>query len=259
MLVRRTLGLVALVGWMSGCVPMQPGYQPNPNPSFQVDDSSIKDVWGRGQSWIALHSKLKIQTATDYLIETYGTQASNYDVDTFAYRVVRSPLGSGRSQIDISCVAANMFYGSAAAVHANELADYMRAGAAPVAAPVAATTAPIAPISEPTAPLLVSVRDQNGSPVPDAEIRYGWKSDADVQQGAPAQLSKTAHANQSGQVELAVPPGRLVEARAVRGDTASDIRSGYANPGGTPSPIELVLPARKPTAGRKIQQPPKAQ
>lgn len=63
-------------------------------------------MWERAQVWVAQNSRLKIQTATNVLIETYG--AGSYD-PTLAMRVLKEPMGGGAYRIVFSGGCNNMF------------------------------------------------------------------------------------------------------------------------------------------------------
>lgn len=63
-------------------------------------------AWESAQVWIAQNSRLKIQTATNVLIETYGS--GQYD-PTLSMRVLKEPIGSGNYRIVFSGGCNNMF------------------------------------------------------------------------------------------------------------------------------------------------------
>ncbi len=63
-------------------------------------------AWEAAQVWVAQNSRLKIQTATNVLIETYGS--GQYD-PTLAMRVLKEPQGSGKYRIVFSGGCNNMF------------------------------------------------------------------------------------------------------------------------------------------------------
>lgn len=58
--------------------------------------------WTRAQVWVADHSRYKIQTATDAVIQTYGPIEWRPDL---AYKVTREAKadGSARIRIDATC------------------------------------------------------------------------------------------------------------------------------------------------------------
>ncbi len=97
---------------------------------FEIDAPAVADTWGRAQSWIARHSTRKIQTVTDFLIETYGPQTATLGELNFAYQVVRSPLPGGRSKITVSCSSNSALdeYIQQASDYAHLLALYMATG-----------------------------------------------------------------------------------------------------------------------------------
>lgn len=99
--------------------------------TFELADADVKDAWGRAQAWIAQNSGVKIQTATDYLIETYGTQLAGITETVFAYQVTRAPLGGGRSQISVKCTAPRMGWNDTALENAKTLALFMVTGKLP--------------------------------------------------------------------------------------------------------------------------------
>ena len=68
------------------------------------EGADCTDMWQRAQLWVANHSKWKIQTATDVLIETFnpiGYQPS------YGFSVTREPLGNGRYRISMALHCGN--------------------------------------------------------------------------------------------------------------------------------------------------------
>ncbi|HKN65977.1 MAG TPA: hypothetical protein VJW73_06850, partial [Gemmatimonadaceae bacterium] len=66
--------------------------------------TDCKGDWERAQLWIVKHSKWKIQTATDVLVETYNP--SEYD-PSFGFTATKEPLGNGRYKISLNAKCAN--------------------------------------------------------------------------------------------------------------------------------------------------------
>ena len=69
--------------------------------------SESESVWGRAQTWITRYSTMKIQTVSDYVIETFNvTPATNGDLWAgaipFAYSVTREPSTDG-VKITVKC------------------------------------------------------------------------------------------------------------------------------------------------------------
>lgn len=85
-----------------------------------VKDSELK--WALAQSFIAKYSPMKIQTVTDYLIETYNP----YDT-SFGYKVVRTPLEEG-DEFDVRCLSDNLFLMNVANQNAHIFAYYLVTG-----------------------------------------------------------------------------------------------------------------------------------
>lgn len=64
---------------------------------FEIDKTDGTDAWGRAQSFISKYSPMKLQTVTDYVLETYNS------VDyAFSYNVTKAPL-KDKYQITVQC------------------------------------------------------------------------------------------------------------------------------------------------------------
>lgn len=61
--------------------------------------------WQRAQAWVAKHSRMKIQTATDILIETHNV-TNNYA--WWSFHVMREPVPGGY-RVTMGCQCGNMF------------------------------------------------------------------------------------------------------------------------------------------------------
>lgn len=55
---------------------------------FRVAKSQGADAWGRAQGFVAKYAGMKVQTVSDYILETYNSHDG-----LFAYSVSRSPVG----------------------------------------------------------------------------------------------------------------------------------------------------------------------
>jgi len=53
---------------------------------FNISNKSELITWGRIQSWIGKYSTLKIQVATDFVVQTYGAEYGQ-----FGYHATRTP------------------------------------------------------------------------------------------------------------------------------------------------------------------------
>lgn len=61
--------------------------------SFSLPKSET-DPWGRAQSFVHKYSSMKLQTATDFVIDTYNPTASSMGASLqYAYTVSRAPIG----------------------------------------------------------------------------------------------------------------------------------------------------------------------
>jgi hypothetical protein len=109
--MRKLLFPVLVIGSLTGCATtgqnaaglkqeFQAGIQ-------QCDGKEACDAaWEAAQVWVAQNSRLKIQTATNVLIETYG--GGQYD-PTLSMRVLKEPSGNGKYRIVFSGGCNNMF------------------------------------------------------------------------------------------------------------------------------------------------------
>jgi len=91
---------------------------------FVIPTDEAELAWGRIQGFLGKYSSMKIQTATDYVVETYNPAQSAVD---FGYSIVRTPVEEG-VEIVIRCVTGNMFCRREADLNAHILAHYARAG-----------------------------------------------------------------------------------------------------------------------------------
>jgi hypothetical protein len=92
--------------------------------TFRVPRASAEDTWGRISAWIGRYSSMKIQTASDYIIETFNP--GNWGAQ-FGYRVNRSPL-EGEMEFSITCETNSSGEEKAATRNAHILAYYARTG-----------------------------------------------------------------------------------------------------------------------------------
>jgi hypothetical protein len=92
--------------------------------SFTVAKDEAPDAWGRAQSFVGRFSSMKLQTATDFVIQTYNP--TNYNV-AFGYYVTRTPVGA-EHQIDVQCVQGNPFSSGDGNTNAHIAALYIATG-----------------------------------------------------------------------------------------------------------------------------------
>ena len=63
-------------------------------------------MWQRAQLWIAKNSEVKIQTATDVLIQTFGAESTT---TTITYTVTREPVGVDSYTVEMQAGCGNWF------------------------------------------------------------------------------------------------------------------------------------------------------
>lgn len=72
---------------------------------FTIPKENNEDTWGRIQSFIGKYSSMKIQTATDFVIETYNPSESDVK---YGYSVTKTPIGD-EYEIEVRCYCGNIF------------------------------------------------------------------------------------------------------------------------------------------------------
>ena len=104
-------------------------YQPT---TVSVPNDRFQEAWGRAQSFLARYSSMKMQTVTDYVLDTYNplknsTGTTNMFV-AYGYSVSRMLSGGGTNLISVKCVSNNMFANEYAKRNAQILAHYIETG-----------------------------------------------------------------------------------------------------------------------------------
>ena len=124
------VSVVAYAGKRSALTPEQHNYitaLPNIPTEFEVPKQEADDAWARAQTFIAEHSPLRIQTASDYIVETYKPM----DLKAlYGYRVARTPAGDAY-QFKVTCVGLTRSVASNARMNAHILANYIKTGNLP--------------------------------------------------------------------------------------------------------------------------------
>lgn len=104
------LAILVLAALAAGCATSPGGadFKAQFDASIPVcsGDAECTAAWEAAQIWVAKNSRLKIQTATNVMIETFG--GGQYD-PTLAMRVLKEPQGVGRYSITFSGWCHNMF------------------------------------------------------------------------------------------------------------------------------------------------------
>jgi len=95
--------------------------------TFTVDSAHVEKAWGWAQSYIAKYSSMKIQNATDYVIQTYNP--GMHDA-MYGYKVVKTDI-QDKYELTVNCFTGNVFTAKAAEKNAHILAYYLKTGENP--------------------------------------------------------------------------------------------------------------------------------
>ena len=134
-MVKNVLSGLMLALTLAGCthvsmVKMTPDDQAGLNKAlsfplrFTVPKDQAGEAWGRAQSFVGRFSSMKLQNATDYVIQTYNPVGSNV---AWGYQITRTPLGD-RHQFDVVVVQGNPLSGSDGSTNAHIAALYIGTG-----------------------------------------------------------------------------------------------------------------------------------
>lgn len=100
------------------------------SPDFDVDNARADEAWSRAQAFVAQRASMKIQTATDYVLETYTPQPDAFNPG-YGYRVTRAKTGD-KTKFTVLCFNGNVYTpGQLAQLPARNtamLARYIRTG-----------------------------------------------------------------------------------------------------------------------------------
>ena len=72
--------------------------------TFKVPREKEEEVWGRIQSFIAKYSSMKIQVATDYVIETYNPTKTTELNPKYGYKAIKTFIGN-EVEFKVECFA----------------------------------------------------------------------------------------------------------------------------------------------------------
>jgi hypothetical protein len=107
--MKKILVFISLI-ILLGCTPISTRLQPILAPASNMEDSitccqtECNDAWQRSQLWLVKHSKWKIQTATDVVIQTFNP--IKCDV-SYGFTIIKEPLGDGCYDIRMELVCGN--------------------------------------------------------------------------------------------------------------------------------------------------------
>lgn len=98
---RKILYIVSLLLILVGCAShdLKSALHPAENIGESVicDETNCKEQWERAQLWLASHSKMKVQIATDVLLETYNPP--NYW--DYGFTITKNPIGGEKYEINM--------------------------------------------------------------------------------------------------------------------------------------------------------------
>jgi len=92
--------------------------------TFTVAKDDSEETWGRIQSFVGKYSSMKLQTATDFVLQTYNPTGS---VPRYGYTATKTPMGD-EVEFQVDCTYCNMFTRKEAIQNAHILAYYALTG-----------------------------------------------------------------------------------------------------------------------------------
>jgi hypothetical protein len=75
-----------------------------------LSQADAVDAWGRAQSFIGKYSMMKLQSETDFIIQTYTSpdDSTGYATDNYiSYNITKTPM-MGKVQISVQCTTGNL-------------------------------------------------------------------------------------------------------------------------------------------------------
>jgi len=132
--IRASLIAALAIILTAGCVTLTPEQQhylsgiARESLTFRIPRTQEGDAWGRAQSFLGKYSSMKLQTATDYVLQTYNPAQNQVD---YGYNVTKTPVDTKTVEIDVQCASGNMYAGAEADRNARILASYIRTGQLP--------------------------------------------------------------------------------------------------------------------------------
>jgi len=93
---------------------------------FAIPNNEAEIAWGRAQSFVGRFSSMKLQVATDYVIQTYNPESAW----EFGYAATRTP-GIGHALCDVDCQTGGTLGADEAEQNAHIFAYYVKTGLIP--------------------------------------------------------------------------------------------------------------------------------
>lgn len=91
-----------------------------------IPKNKAEEAWSRAQTWIARYSSMKIQTVTDFIIQTYNPPDKLLPF-MYGYSITKTLIGNN-VQISIECFCNNRFATKQMSHNAHLLAYYIKTG-----------------------------------------------------------------------------------------------------------------------------------
>jgi len=112
--MRSRIPFVVLLALLSGCAGVttdaaKTALAPAEGIAFELTctEADCPQYWQRAQLWLAKHSNMKIQTATDVLLQTFNPSSSSGS--TYGFTVTKEPFADGQYKITMEAACSGMF------------------------------------------------------------------------------------------------------------------------------------------------------
>lgn len=92
--------------------------------TFRMKLEDEKNAWGRAQSFIGRFSSMKLQIATEYVLQTYNPVAPDVN---FGYYITKTPI-ENELEFNVQCITGNIFALGEARTNERYLAYYISTG-----------------------------------------------------------------------------------------------------------------------------------
>jgi hypothetical protein len=134
--MKKTIMLISLAGLFCGCALFGGGLTLSSDDQdyirnaydtpldLTVSKAESDICWARAQEWIKKYSSKKIQTANDFMIQTYNPSGKEY---AFGYYVTRK-AAADTVQITVQCIVGNLYAKKDQDNNARILAHYIKTG-----------------------------------------------------------------------------------------------------------------------------------
>ncbi len=103
--------ILPLLLGLSGCATLSPTAKTKIDEAAAAGSELVcegpacTEAWSRAQFWIHQHSRMKLQVATDTVLETYNPAG----IVAYGFSIAKEPLGENKFRITVRLVCGNMF------------------------------------------------------------------------------------------------------------------------------------------------------